>query len=83
MTGGATARKSSASASPWEGINAQDALTVAQVAIGLLRQQLVPGDQIHGVVTESPGAANVIPGAIAARYMVRSRTSAGTTRSGS
>jgi amidohydrolase len=70
-------REAHASASPWEGINAQDALTVAQVAIGLLRQQLPPGDQIHGVVTESPGAANVIPGAIAGRFMVRSRTSAG------
>ena len=47
---------------------------MAQVAIGLLRQQLPPGDQVHGVVTESPGAANVIPGSITARYMVRSPT---------
>jgi amidohydrolase len=66
-----------ASAAPWEGVNAQDALTVAQVAIGLLRQHLPPGDQIHGVVTESPGAANVIPGSITARYMVRSPTTEG------
>ncbi len=66
-----------ASASPWQGVNAQDALTVAQVAIGLLRQQLAPGDQVHGVVRESPGAANVIPGAMSARYMVRSRTAEG------
>jgi metal-dependent amidase/aminoacylase/carboxypeptidase family protein len=70
-------REAHASAAPWEGVNAQDALTVAQVAIGLLRQQLPPGDQVHGVVTESPGAANVIPGAMTARYMVRSRTAAG------
>jgi amidohydrolase len=70
-------REAHASASPWEGVNAQDALTVAQVAIGLLRQQLPPGDQIHGVVTQSPGAANVIPGAMTARYMVRSRTAEG------
>ena len=33
-----------------EGVNVQDALTIAQVAIGLLRQQLPPGDQVHGVV---------------------------------
>ena len=72
-----TGREAHASASPWEGVNAQDALTVAQVAIGLLRQQLPLGDQVHGVVRESPGAANVIPGAISARYMVRSRTAAG------
>ena len=70
-------REAHASAAPWEGVNAQDALTVAQVAIGVLRQQLPPGDQIHGVVTKSPGAANVIPGNMTARYMVRSRTAAG------
>jgi amidohydrolase len=69
-----TGKAAHASAAPWEGVNAQDALTVAQVAIGLLRQQLPPGDQIHGVVLESAGAANVIPAAITARYMVRSRT---------
>ncbi len=70
-------REAHASAAPWEGINAQDALTVAQVAIGLLRQQLPPGDQVHGVVIGSPGAANVIPAALTARYMVRSRTAQG------
>ena len=70
-------REAHASAAPWEGVNAQDALTVAQVAIGLLRQQLPPGDQVHGVVTKSSSAANVIPAAVTARYMVRSRTAAG------
>jgi amidohydrolase len=70
-------REAHASAAPWEGVNAQDALTVAQVAIGLLRQQLPPGDQVHGVVTHSSAAANVIPAAVTARYMVRSRTAAG------
>jgi amidohydrolase len=70
-------REAHASAAPWEGINAQDALTVAQVSLGLLRQQLPPGDQVHGVVTDSPGAANVIPGALSARYMVRSLTMEG------
>jgi amidohydrolase len=69
-----TGHAAHASAAPWEGVNAQDALTVAQVAIGLLRQQLPPGDQVHGVVQEGAGAANVIPSAIRARYMVRSRT---------
>src|SRR5271165_5042996 len=70
-------REAHASAAPWEGVNAQDALTVAQVAIGLLRQQLPPGDQVHGVVTHSSAAANVIPAAITARYMVRSRSAEG------
>jgi amidohydrolase len=69
-----TGREAHASAAPWEGVNAQDALTVAQVAIGLLRQQLPPGDQVHGVVTASTAAANIIPAAVMARYMVRSPT---------
>src|ERR1700728_927007 len=70
-------REAHASAAPWEGVNAQDALTIAQVAIGLLRQQLRPGDQVHGVVTKSSAAANVIPASVTDRYMVRSRTAHG------
>ena len=35
-----TGKSAHASAAPWEGINAGDAMVVAQVAIGLLRQQL-------------------------------------------
>ncbi len=70
-------REAHASAAPWEGVNAQDALTIAQVAIGLLRQQLPPGDQVHGVVTKSSSAANIIPASVTARYMVRSLTAKG------
>jgi amidohydrolase len=67
-------RAAHASASPFEGINAADAMVVAEVAIGLLRQQLRPGDQVHGVVTEGGGAANVIPDLVTGRFMCRSRT---------
>jgi amidohydrolase len=63
-----------ASAAPWEGVNALDAMTIAQVALGLLRQQLRPGDQFHGVITEGGQAANVIPAAVTGRFMVRSGT---------
>ena len=38
-----TGRTAHASAAPWQGINAGDAMVVAQVALGLLRQQLPPG----------------------------------------
>ena len=38
---------------------------------------VAPGDQVHGVVTHSSAAANIIPAAITARYMVRSRTAEG------
>jgi len=64
-------KEAHASAAPWEGVNAGDALTVSQVAIGLLRQQLAPGDQVHGVVLEGGAAANVIPASATARYMCR------------
>lgn len=69
-----TGREAHASAAPWEGVNALDAMTISQVALGLLRQQLPPGDQVHGVITRGGGAANVIPGSVTGRFMVRSRT---------
>ena len=69
-----TGREAHASAAPWEGVNALDAMTISQVALGLLRQQLPPGDQVHGVITRGGGAANVIPASVTGRFMVRSRT---------
>ena len=67
-------KEAHASAAPWEGVNALDAMTISQVAIGLLRQQLPPGDQVHGVITHGGGAANVVPASVTGRFMVRSRT---------
>jgi len=61
-----------ASAAPWQGVNASDAMTIAQVGIALLRQQLRPGDQVHGIITNGGSAANIIPARVEARYMVRS-----------
>ena len=69
-----TGKSAHASAAPWEGVNAGDAMTIAQVAIGLLRQQLRPGDQVHGVVTGGGQAANIIPETVTGRFMCRSRT---------
>ncbi len=65
-------REAHAAAAPWEGVNAADALVVAQVAIGLLRQQLPPGDYVHGYVTDGGVAANIIPNHASANYMCRS-----------
>jgi len=67
-------KEAHASAAPWEGINALDALTIAQVALGLLRQQLRPGDQVHGIVTDGGSAANIIPSRVVGRFMARSVT---------
>jgi amidohydrolase len=75
-----TGKTAHASAAPWQGINAGDAMVLAQVALGLLRQQLPPGDQFHGVVTEGGEAANIIPSAVSGRFMARSRTLEGLER---
>ena len=42
-----------AAAYPDRGINAADAFTIAQVAIGLLRQQLPSSVRVHGMVTRA------------------------------
>ena len=55
-------------------MNAADALTVAQTALGLLRQHIRPTDRIHGIVTNGGSAPNVVPDRTSARYMIRSET---------
>jgi amidohydrolase len=69
-----TGKEAHASAAPWQGVNALDAMTISQVALGLLRQQLPPGDQVHGVITRGGSAANIIPAAVTGRFMTRSRS---------
>ena len=69
-----TGKEAHASAAPWEGLNALDALTISQVALGLLRQQLRPGDQVHGIVTEGGSAANIIASRAVGRFMARATT---------
>jgi amidohydrolase len=66
-----------ASAAPWEGANAGDAMAITQVALGLLRQQFRPGDQVHGIVTDGGQAANIIPDSVTGRFMCRSTSLAG------
>jgi amidohydrolase len=69
-----TGREAHAAAFPEMGINAADALTVAQVSIGLLRQHIRHGDRIHGITTHGGDAPNVIPAHTGARYIVRGET---------
>ena len=63
-----------AAAYPEQGINAADAFTVAQVAIGLLRQQLLPSTRVHGIVTHGGDAPNAIPDRTEGRWYVRAET---------
>jgi amidohydrolase len=63
-----------ASAYPEEGVNAADAITVSQTAVGLLRQHIRWTDRIHGIVMKGGDAPNIVPDHTIARWMVRSRT---------
>ncbi|MCX5202979.1 M20 family metallopeptidase [Streptomyces sp. NBC_00237] len=66
-----TGKSAHAAMNPQDGRNAADALTVAQVALGLLRQHL-PGDwKVHGITTEAGTALNAIPERAHAGYALR------------
>jgi amidohydrolase len=69
-----TGKEAHASAYPHLGVNAADALVVAQTAIGLLRQHLLPGDRVHGIVTHGGDAPNVVPAHTTGTWMVRAAT---------
>jgi len=62
-----------AGASPELGLNAADAMTVAQVAVGLLRQQTTVTDRIQGIVSVAGSAPNIIPDESRGHWVVRSR----------
>ena len=63
-----------AAAYPERGINAADAFTIAQVAIGLLRQQLPSSVRVHGMMTRGGEAPNAIAERTEGRWYVRAET---------
>jgi len=63
-----------AGAYPEEGVNANDAFVVAQVALGLLRQQLPQSARVHGIMTNGGQAPNAIPERTEGRWYVRAET---------
>ena len=69
-----TGKESHASAFPELGVNAADALTVAQTALGLLRQHIRATDRFHGIITNGGAAPNVVPAHTSAKFIVRSET---------
>jgi amidohydrolase len=69
-------RTAHAAAAPEQGVNAADAFTVAQVAIGLLRQHLRAGDQVHGYIAKGGDAPNIVPASTDGYYMFRAPTQA-------
>ncbi|MFG3281365.1 M20 family metallopeptidase [Streptomyces sp. NPDC048111] len=66
-----TGRAAHPSLNPHEGRNAADALTVAQVALGLLRQHLPSEWRVHGITTAAGTAPNTIPDRATAEYEIR------------
>ncbi|KAI9495260.1 hypothetical protein BDB00DRAFT_815357 [Zychaea mexicana] len=63
-----------AGGAPWNGVNALDAICQAWVSIGLLRQQLLATDRIHGIITDGGKAPNIIPDRTAGYFYVRAKT---------
>ncbi|WP_051000561.1 amidohydrolase [Actinomyces timonensis] len=62
-----------ASSQPFMGRNALDAATLALTGIGLLRQQILPMDRIHAVVTHGGDVANIIPERAELNVFIRSK----------
>jgi len=60
-----------ASADPWEGVNALDAVIQTFNNVSMLRQQMRPDARIHGIVTQGGAAPNIIPEVAACTFYVR------------
>lgn len=62
-----------ASAQPFQGRNALDAVSLAYQGLGLLRQQMLPVDRIHAVIPEGGKRASIIPNYSRLEMSVRSK----------
>ncbi|WP_337061172.1 amidohydrolase [Kineococcus sp. G2] len=61
-----------ASAQPFMGRNALDAVVAGYQGIAMMRQHISPADRVHGVVLEGGQRPNVVPERAVAEYYVRS-----------
>ena len=66
-----TGKAAHASADPWEGVNALDAVIQTFNNVSMLRQQVRPEARIHGIVNEGGAAPNIIPEFASATFYVR------------
>jgi amidohydrolase len=66
-----TGKSAHASADPWEGLNALDAVIQTFNNVSMLRQQVRPDCRIHGIVTNGGSAPNIIPELASALFYVR------------
>jgi amidohydrolase len=61
-----------AAASPYEGINALDAVLSLFQSINSLRQQMKSHARVHGIISDGGKAPNIIPETAAAQFYIRS-----------
>ncbi|MGD0142461.1 MAG: M20 family metallopeptidase [Rhizomicrobium sp.] len=64
-------RAAHASAMPYRGLNALDAVVSAYQSIAQLRQHIRQTERMHGIITEGGLAANIVPERAACRFYVR------------
>jgi amidohydrolase len=64
-------RAAHASAMPYRGLNALDAVVTAYQSIAQLRQHIKGTDRIHGIITDGGLAANIVPEKASCRFYVR------------
>lgn len=65
-------RTAHASLTPFLGVNALDAVVAAYTGIAALRQHILPGDRVHGIITDGGKRPNIVPDRAAATFYLRS-----------
>jgi amidohydrolase len=66
-------RAAHASAMPFRGLNALDALVTAYQSIAQLRQHIQQTERIHGIIVDGGMAPNIVPERASGRFYVRAR----------
>lgn len=60
-----------AAASPWDGRNALNGVTLTMHAIDMMRQHVTPDVRVHGVIRHGGDAPNIVPGRASVDYYIR------------
>lgn len=60
-----------ASADPWLGRNALDAIVLLYTMVAQWRQHLKPGERVHGIITHGGAAPNIVPDLARGRWYLR------------
>ncbi len=66
-------KASHAAGAPQQGINALEAMIISYNAINSLRQHVVDGSRVHGIITDGGQAANVVPAHSAGLFYIRAK----------